>query len=148
MDTQTTLAPLLQTALIPTFSLMGVGLGAALQFISGRALESKKQIEQQKYQSYIDYFKGISTIAQNRTSKDGNALIVDAKVRICIYGSQGVISHLRKIEESGGNTSSPETRAEILKLINAMRKDIGKTSSELDEASLQIVLFGNRPFNA
>lgn len=131
-----------QTILVAIFSLCGVALGAGLQFLFGRALETRRQFTLQRSQSYIDYFKVVALIAQNGRSKENLSMAADAKVRICIYASAAVIKRLSEFEVSGANTGAQEGRAIMLRLLDEMRRDVGKDDHAVSETSLQDVLFG------
>jgi len=133
-----------QTIIVAIFSLCGVLLGGGLQYLFGRALESRRQLTLQRSQAYVDYFKAVALIAQNGRSKDNLSMAADAKVRICIYGSGKVIKHLSDFEATGANTKSLEGQAVIVGLLAEMRKDIAKDSNAIGEPELQSILFGPR----
>lgn len=131
-----------QSLLLPIFSLGGVVVGGGLQFLFGRALESRKQLALQRSQSYVDYFKSLSLLAHGNDTKENRFLATDAKTRICLYGSQDVVEHLRKFEEVGAFTNSPEAQAVIVDLLKAMRRDVGKDKQEPGAEALRWILFG------
>lgn len=132
----------IQSLLLPIFSLSGVIVGGGLQYLFGRALESRKQLTLQRSQSYVDYFKAVALLAHGDKIKETNSLAADAKTRICLYGSPDVIGHLKKFEEAGAITSSPEAQIVIVGLLKAMRRDVGKDNQMPDDEVLRRVLFG------
>ena len=130
-----------QTLLLPLSSLVGVALGGGLQFMGGRALETRRQLTAQKSQSYVDYFRAIALLAQGGERSENLALATDAKVRVCLYGSPDVVEHLRRFEDVGPTLDRPEAHAVIVDLLKAMRRDIGKDDRSLQEDALQRILF-------
>ena len=132
-----------QSILLPICSVGGVVIGGGLQFLFGRALESRKQLTLQKSQSYVDYFKVVALLAQGGERKDNLSMAADAKVRICIYGAPEVIEQLRRFEDVGATINTPEAQAVIIDLLKAMRRDIGKDDRALGGDVLQRILFGS-----
>ena len=122
--------------------LLSVVVAALLGYQSGRLLELRKQLVQQKGQSYGDYLKALSTSAVGTSPKDAILAATDAKVRICIYGSPSVIAKLGGFEAAGARIIDATTRALIAELIVAMRRDVGTGTSNIDNAHLNLILFG------
>ena len=131
-----------QAVVVAIFSLGGVLLGAGLQYLFGRALETQRQLALQRSQSYVDYFKALALVRNDR-SKEVLSLAADAKTRICIYGSGKVIDCLSNFEAVGANTNSADGRTAIVLLLKEMRADIGRTERIIDDSHLQDVLFGS-----
>lgn len=132
--------PAATTALL---ALLGVAIGAGLQYASSRALEGRKQLTLQKSSAYVDFFKAIAHIAKHGPSGALLASAAEAKVRICIYGSPEVIRILRGVEASGPVLVSPESQATISKLLKEMRKDSGMNCNGIAETDLESIVFGN-----
>jgi hypothetical protein len=127
------------TAAIP---LIVVFLGAALGYASGRLLEARKQLVVQKGQAYADYLKALANAATDRQSTSAVGLAADAKTRICIYGSPGVIKALSGFERVGARISDEKSRGAVTQLLKAMRADMGVSQTQVAEADLNLVLFG------
>lgn len=132
-----------QAATTAALALLGVMIGAGLQYASGRALEGRKQLIFQKSSAYVDYFKAIAHIAEHGPSGGLLASVAEAKVRICIYGSPEVIRVLQDFEASGPVLVSPESHAMIAKLLKEMRKDSGMNCKGIAETDLQRIVFGS-----
>ncbi|MDO8296918.1 MAG: hypothetical protein Q7T19_10840 [Caulobacter sp.] len=128
------------TLLLP---LLGVLLGAGLQYLFNRSLEGRRQLVAQKSLAYADYFRSFATIARSGSSKDALAVNADAKTRVCIYGSPRVISRLADFERAGATTHSESERQIVLNLLSAMRRDIGTRRNEVGLDDLNAVLFGD-----
>jgi hypothetical protein len=124
-------------------ALLGVMIGASLQYASSRALEGRKQLTLQKSSAYVDFFKAIAHIAKHGPSGGLLASVAEAKVRICIYGSAEVVKILRDVEASGPVLVSPESHAMISKLLKEMRKDSGMNCKGIAETDLESIVFGN-----
>src|SRR4051794_7300139 len=95
--------PALLTTLLPV---LGVIIGASLQYFFSKSGEKRKQLEALKTQAYVDYLRSVAQVAQlerGASSKRAEALAAsaDAKTRICIYGSAKVIDALASFEKAG-----------------------------------------------
>ena len=130
------------SALNSVLPLIGVLIGAGLQFIFGKTLESRKQLSLQKGQAYADYFRAMSAAGTQGSSKETLALATDAKTRVCIYGSPEVVSRLGDFERAGAIVASGDGQAAVVRLLKAMRKDVGVANEALLEDDLRHALFG------
>jgi hypothetical protein len=126
------------TAVLP---LLGVVIGAAMQYWLSRSAESRKQLQLLQTQSYVDYLRAVTKSA-HATSPESNRAAnmdaADAKARLAVYGTSDVISALARFEEIGAVIANPKARAAFVALVGAMRRKEGKV--EVDDLSL--VLFG------
>jgi hypothetical protein len=123
-------------------ALLGVLIGAGLQYLFGRTLESRKQLALQKSQAYADYFRSFAALAAHGQTKESLAGAADAKTRVCIYGSPDVMRRLVEFENLGSAADSDESRMVIARLCKDMRRDIGMKDAGLDEHDLYRILFG------
>jgi hypothetical protein len=57
----------MQALVVAVLSLIGVLIGAALQFAFGQRLEARKQLGVQRAQACIDFFRALSALAQDRS---------------------------------------------------------------------------------
>jgi hypothetical protein len=127
-------------------SLLGVALGAGLQFASSRAAERARHGEELQAQAYADYLRAVAAAGHLRSDEDvRNARrdAADAKARISVYGSVSVVQALARFEETGAVLSKPESYAAFITLVNCMRR-VGAAVSDRD---LALVLFGVKPSN-
>lgn len=122
--------------------LAGVLIGAALGYVSGRLLETRKQLNLQKGQAYADFLKAVAVAAGGRNANEAMIAAADAKTRACIYGSPNVIRAFCDFEKVGASTQSLNGRAAIAKLVRAMRADVGLTGAVVAESDIHLVLFG------
>ena len=110
------------TAVLP---LLGVVIGATMQYWLSRSAESRKQLQLLQSQSYVDYLRA-ATKAAHAKSPDAvrlaNAEAADAKARLAVYGTSRVIAALARFEEAGAVLDNPQTRAAFVALVGAMRQ--------------------------
>jgi hypothetical protein len=106
--------------------LIGVVVGATLQYFFSRSSENRKQQETLKVQSYIDYVKMVNTSLYGNPEE--YTRIADVRARIAVYGSSKVIEKIKAFEKSGSATSSKEYR----ELLCEMRIEAGNKSGSLD----------------
>jgi len=126
------------TAVLP---LLGVVIGATMQYWLSRSAESRKQLQLLQSQSYVDYLQAV-TKAAHAGSQDAARLAVadaaDAKARLAVYGTSGVIAALARFEEAGAVLDNPRTKAAFVALVGAMRQKRGAAQAN----DLGLVLFG------
>lgn len=122
-------------------SLLGVLIGAALQYAFNRHIELRKLFIAQKALAYTDYFKAVAGLAQQRTG-ELLAVAADAKTRICLFGGSGVIRSLHIFESTGAAASSIEGQQTLLRLLQEMRQDLLGASQFSNKAEVMSILFG------
>jgi hypothetical protein len=132
------MAMTLLTAILP---LLGVLIGACLQYLFGRTLTDRKHLTLQKGQAYADYFGAMAMLSTQGRSKEALALATEAKTRICIYGSPSIIQQLGEFERAGARVTGGG-QAVVTELLKAMRKDMGIARAMVQESDLRLILFG------
>ena len=130
----------MQALMIAALSLVGVLIGATLQFAFGQRLEARKQLSAQKAQAYIDFFRAVAASRHDR-SNEQLTLAADAKTRICIYGSTPVVQKLGDFERAGATAASPIGQAALIALLVAMRMDVTNERFSLQPPDLMRILF-------
>lgn len=135
--------------IIALLSFLGVIAGASLQYIFTRHLENQKHHRSLRTQAYTDYLKSVceqATLAlqsQSPESRELLARMVDSKSRICLYGSEAVVSSLAAFEQIGSALNTSEQRNCFANMVSAMRKDSkGRSGASVD--SLEIILMGSQ----
>lgn len=131
------------------FSLIGLVVGAVLQFLFARHLDNKKHQRDLRSKAYADYLQCVSehaNLGHQRSSTEGRQLrakTADAKCRISLYGAPTVISTFSKFERLGATMNTSEQRVAFTDMVAAMRQDtLG--SSSVAQADLEAVLLGVR----
>jgi hypothetical protein len=121
-------------------SLLGVVIGAALQYWISRDTESRKQLQLLRSQSYVDYLRAVTKSAHPSTPDAGRiarAEAADVKARMAVYGTAQAIAALARFEEIGPVLDTPLRKGVFAALVTAMRD--GDSPSQTD---LELVLFG------
>ena len=122
--------------------LLGALLVGVIGYLSGRLLETRRQLTLQKGQAYADYLKALAMSATDHKSTEAVPLAADAKTRMCIYGSPAVIAALGAFERAGARIVDEGSQRIVAQLLAAMRADMGLSRGRVDEADLSVVLFG------
>ncbi|CAD6365222.1 hypothetical protein SHEWT2_00382 [Shewanella hafniensis] len=128
-------------------SFLGVIIGASLQYIFTRHIESQRHLRDLQSKAYMDYLKCVCEQAQFRPKvgsqeqKELFSRTADAKSRICLYGSKQAVSSFSRFEDLGASMGSKEQREAFTVMVSIMRTDSG---SELcaNNKELQNVLLG------
>jgi hypothetical protein len=120
--------------LIALFSILGIVIGVVLQYRFGRIQEERKHNRILQTEAYADYLKAVADAAHLSLGKESevHARTANAKARICLYGSPGVVEKLAQFERSGGAIITEEQHVDFIKLVQAMRGDKKVTSADLD----------------
>jgi len=131
------------------FSFLGVVIGAALQYIFTRHLDSQRHHMELRSKAYLDYLRNASELAQLRSQSSTDevkqllARTTDAKSRICLYGSRPTIEAFAKFERLGAVLITDEQLESFTNMVALMRQDSGtRDVAELDD--LKTVLMGVR----
>jgi hypothetical protein len=122
--------------------LLGVVIGAALQYWTSRAAEARKQLQLLRSQSYVDYLRAVTKAAHATSAENGRLArteAADAKARMSVYGASRAIAALARFEELGAVLDSPKSMGVFAALVAAMRD--GDSPSQTD---LELVLFGKQ----
>jgi hypothetical protein len=128
------------TAVLP---LIGVAVGATLQYCFSRSAESRKQLQLLRSQAYVDYLRAVTKSAQANTPdsiRSAKVEAADAKARLVVYGTSSVISGLARFEKAGAVLDNPSAIDAFVALVGAMRQ---KDSAGADD--VRLVLFGGMP---
>jgi hypothetical protein len=136
--------PTLLTLLLP---IMGIIIGASLQYFFSKSGERRKQLETLKTQAYVDYLRSAAQIGHLGRSDSNKrieilAALADAKARICIYGSAKVIEALASFEKAGSDLNSLNSRQKFLAVCIEMRTQGLGESKVVEEQNLKMLLFG------
>jgi hypothetical protein len=138
--------PTLLTAFLPV---IGILIGASLQYFLSKSSDRRKQLEILKNQAYVDYLRSVAQIAllgrSNSNKRDELlAALADAKARICVYGSAKVIEALASFERGGAVLDSHDSIEKFLTLCNEMRLQAVGESEIVQAENLSSVLFGTQ----
>src|SRR5713226_1408460 len=107
-------------ALLP---LVGVVLGAGLQFLLSRAATREQHAVTLRFQAYADYLRAVAAAGHLRSDedlRDAHRDAADAKARIAVYGSTEVIKALSRFEEAGAVLSDGPSGRAFVSIVSAM----------------------------
>ena len=127
---------------VALLSILGVIVGSSIQYLAGRTLETRKQLGQQRAQAYADYFQAVAVIATKGRSAEALTRAIDAKTRICMYGSAKAISMLSEFEQNGATAATNEGRVVLARLMREVRRDLTSSAADIRGDELADVLFG------
>jgi hypothetical protein len=125
------------TAALPV---LGVGVGAILQYIFSRSAEVRKQAYSLRQQAYVDYLRALAQAGHAKGPEDlakARLLAADAKTRIVVYGDRAVLDALATFEEAGASMNNPRSTQCFLQRALTMR-----AKADVDAERLRTVLVG------
>jgi hypothetical protein len=130
-----------------TLTLVGLIIGAALQYHFNRAIELRRQVIVARTECYVDYIRCIAQfhrVAENPAKlAKWNAQVLEARARICIYGSHEVIKALALFERSSDPVMSDAYVDNVLNVLTAMRKHTDDRPPRGLRGELRDALFRN-----
>ena len=134
--------------LLPAITaLVGITIGAILQFVLSRAAEKRKSFDKLQTDAYVDFIKGFAGVAMAQRFADkagefaASSLMADAKVRIGIYGDSMIANKVGAFFEKYGDLSKKEDSVAFVDLMNDVRANVkGKATAE-DWVSISQILF-------
>lgn len=125
-------------ALLPV---IGIVIGASLQFWLSRAAEKNKHLDTLRAEAYADYLRAVAASAHLTSDQDlveALRLAANAKTRILVYGTNEAIAALAKYEATGPVLNNERSVAAFVALVSAMRSSKGAIS----ERDIKLVLLG------
>ncbi len=124
-------------------SFIGIVIGAILQYIFTRRLNTIRHHCDLRTKAYVDYLKAVCEQSnidiQNRDSLRGDlrAKVADAKCRICLYGYRAAIQSFAEFEKAGANiTRNP---AKFTEMVAIMRNDSTREKAASKDIELMLV---------
>lgn len=128
-------------------SLVGLVVGAVLQFLFTKHLDNKKHHRDVRSKAYADYLLCVSkraNMGHQRQSNEGrqlNAETADAKCRISLYGAPTVVTAFAKFDRLGATMNTDEQCRAFTDMVLAMRQD-ALGDALVDPSDLEVVLLG------
>jgi hypothetical protein len=134
--------------LIPLISILGIIVGALLNFFFTKLKDGHQKKIEQKSKSYTDMVKAITeiTIAQkmgdDEMERIATALLIDAKIRVCIYGNQTVLEKTSIFFRYGAVLDNKESCLRFLDMITEMRKNSRTDKESINTSDISMLLLG------
>ncbi len=126
------------TGILP---MIGIVIGAGLQYALSRSAERVKKIDELRTEAYADYLRGVAAAAHLTSDQDfveANRSVADAKTRIVVYGKPRVIEALALFEKDGASLNTETGIAAFVNLVLAMRL----TKPMISEKDIRLILLG------
>ena len=130
------------------FGLLGVFIGALIQFyVSRRATEESRYLEL-KSQAYADYLNSIAAVAFAAPHERPKALqaVAAAKTRLCVFGDGPIIDLAVNLENTSLDLSQTDAQEAFIRLLQAMRQR-GVVVGQVNDSAFQVLLLGERDAN-
>lgn len=135
------------TVLKDFLPLVGVLVGAGLQYFFSRSTELKRHERTLRVEAYSDYLRSVGEAetgkgysdAAKRSEIMGRA--ISAKARVCVHGSATVVAALAKFEDDPTPGLTPQKKKYFLDFVEAIRNDIG-ADGNLSSDAVEHILFG------
>ena len=129
--------------------ILGVVIGATLQYLFTRVLEEQRHQRNLKTQSYVDFvrnFVGAHFAREKDKEQEFISSLSDATTRIGIYGAKEVIEAIANIKRVSanykkGNVSESEFIHSFIGVIQAIRKD-NLPKEKVSDKDISQLLFG------
>jgi hypothetical protein len=116
--------------------LAGVVLGAVLTRVGTR----RQQAEALRAQAYADYLRAVAASGHARSAEEKCTAArdaADAKARMVVYGSAGVITALARFEEAGAVMHGPGGEA-FISAVSSMRA----SDRRVAQREIELLLLG------
>ena len=130
-------------------SVLGLVIGAVLQFLFTRYLDNKKHQRDMRARAYSDYLESVSehaNLSLNKSSSEGRLLAAktaDAKCRISLYGAPDVIKAFAVFENLGATMNTSEQQEAFTSMVIAMRADTLGSKQDVSKEEVRALLLGN-----
>lgn len=132
--------------LLASLPIVGVAVGAILQYVFSRNAEDRKHLLVLRREAYADYLRAVVAVGfakDPESALQARAALAQTKARIAIYGIQSAVAALARFEETDCNLKHPGARAAFVSLATCMRE-----SDPASPTDLRLVLLGAEPAEA
>lgn len=130
----------METLLLNTLPIIGVIVGAFLQFHFSKNKDNRQLKRALETQAYTDYLRAVVGLSMSHRFNDEEkkreylSALTEAKSKISIYGSKEVIESLADFEREGANVNTDRQKTLFIKIGQAMRNtNINSTEKVLDK---------------
>jgi len=127
--------------------LLGIVLGATLQYWFSQAAERRRRQQRLRSEVYVNFLRGAAGVAMAQKFRNKEKeeefmfLLVDARTRIAVYGNREVILRINDFWRLGGVADSPEQKKAFVAACQAMRKESLPPSEEIPDKEMARLLF-------
>lgn len=138
-------------AITALLSILGVGVGATLQWWFAKRGNEHKHFLELRYRAYSDFIEAASKLVSARRSGQSSAEVellaklTDAKARICIYGEEPVIKRLAEFFAAGASFETESGILSFTRFCLDIRRSVGIKDKTLLSVEMSQLLFGISP---
>lgn len=138
-------------ALPALLSLLGVLIGAALQWWFARRGNEHKHLLELRSRAYADFFECTARLVSARRLGEKEheaellAKLTDAKARICIYGEEEIIRELARFWEAGASFETESSLLSFTRFCMNVRRSFGVAAPPSLSVEVSSLLFGIKP---
>jgi hypothetical protein len=131
-------------------SLVGVVLGAALQYSFSQRAERKRNLDLRRTDAYVDLIRSVAALLSVDDKVPGDELrqvqnrYAEARARIVIYGSPRVVSSLGAFLRMPASAQPGDLKVALAEVVKAMRLDGIGSREALDDQDIQQILSAPR----
>jgi hypothetical protein len=137
------------TLLVAFVGFLAAIVGGMIQAWTARRFETARFERHNRNQAYLAYFKGVGELSfaagDDRATQVAHANMAEARSRIALTGSEPVIDAMNAVFENGADIHSPKARADLAKMLKAMRDDSTGGPSITEADKLFRLAFGDGP---
>ena len=131
--------------IVAATGILGVMASTLVQLYLGRQQEARKKIIEIRAQAYLDLINAVATIKIQGENLEPEAIgkLLQAKSRVVVVGSDGVVKAIEEFWREHGALDTPEAIASFTFIVARIRKDLtGKLT--LSNNLLSNALFNRR----
>ena len=129
--------------IVAATGILGVMASTLVQLYLGRQQEARKKIIEIRAQAYLDIINAVATIKIQGENLEPEALgkVIQAKSRVVVVGSNGVVKAIEEFWREYGGLNTPEEKSSFTLILGGIRKDLSGKNS-LSNNLLKGALFG------
>jgi len=142
----------LQYIIVGVLPIVGVVIGATLQYLFSISSEQRKHQQDLKTQAYVDFIRSFMDAYFKGKKEEYMSRVADATARIAIYGHKEVVEAVANIkrvsakkriisESEFESKFESEFRQSFIAMVQAMRKD-GLPKESVSDEEISWLLFG------
>jgi adenylate kinase len=146
--------------IVAATGILGVMASTLVQLYLGRQQEARKKIIEIRAQAYMDLVNAVATVCKLvvspeaiknlepeeiemllRAQAEAMMKLTQAKSRVVVVGSNGVVKAIEEFWREYGNLNTPEEKSSFTLILGGIRKDLSGKNS-LSNNLLKGALFG------
>jgi hypothetical protein len=124
------------------FGLLGIVVGASLQFWFNHRANLQARYLELKSTAYADYVHAVAKVPTSPSDDKSQAIreVTSAKARICVFGDSDVVDSLVALEKTSRNLANEDAQSAFKSLLSVMRSR-GVAVGKVNEKVFDVLLF-------